>query len=142
VLKRLIAAVVALVTMAALTVTMAAPASASYQHTCFGYTGTFMDPVGPYPTEASLGWAVGGDNCIGISPGRQIWITSAGHPWAVIPGDGRADGVLPVWDEYRRNDYGKFFQVWVASSNSYWCQSWWSDTGWASNWWSCTLHTG
>lgn len=137
-LRRMAAAAAALVCSAILTVIVAPPASASIQKTCFGYTGTFADyRSDDRATEARYSWEIGGDNCLGISPGRQIWITSAGHPWAVVPGDGRADAVSPGFEFSTSTAYYKGFRVWVASSGNYYCQVWGTDQGWDGNWWQC-----
>jgi hypothetical protein len=50
-LKRFIAMVAVLLTVGGLAVATAAPASANFNATCFGYTGTFADPGRYYPTE-------------------------------------------------------------------------------------------
>jgi hypothetical protein len=134
--KRLIAALAAFLTMGALAVASAAPASASVSYTCFGYTGTFADPTA-YPTVAYVTWQYGADNCFGISPGRHIWNASAGHPWSVIPGGGLADGLSGFYQGGSSSLYYKGVQVWVASSNHYFCQEWWSDTGWTGSWARC-----
>jgi hypothetical protein len=84
-----------------------------------------------------VSWTYGSDNCFGISPGRHIWSTSPGHPWSTIPGNGLADGISALWETGTASLWGKHIQVWVASSGSYWCQTYWSDTGWDSGWVRC-----
>lgn len=138
-LRRMAATAAALLSLAALTVAVAPPASASDQWTCFGYTGTFADLRSDgRATEMVYDWAVDGDNCVGISPGRQIWVASAGHPWATIPGDGRADAVWAGWESYTNGVRVRGFRVWVASSDTYYCQRWWDGAGWDGYWWSCS----
>ena len=137
-LRRMAAAAVALLSLAVLTVAVAPPASASIQKTCFGYTGTFADYRSDgRATEATYTWPQGSDNCVGISPGRQIWITSPGHPWATIPGDGRADAVWYGSESSDGSAYVKTFRVWVAASGNYYCEQWSSDTGWFGSWYLC-----
>lgn len=131
-LKRLIATLAVLLSMSGLAVALAAPASASQDVNCFGYTGTFADGTVIY-----VDWVYGADNCFGISPGRHIWSTSPGHPWSTIPGDGLADEISDVWETGTSSLYGKHVEVWVASSNHYFCQTWWSDTGWDGSWVRC-----
>jgi hypothetical protein len=136
-LKRLIAAILALITMGALSVAAAAPASASEVHTCFGYQGTFAQP-GTYPTFVYKDWPVGATNCFGISPGRHIWATAEGHPWSIIPGGGLADGLSGFREDvFSSSLYAKTVEVWVMASNHYYCQTWWSDTGWTGSWSRC-----
>ena len=136
-LKRFMATVAVLLSLGGLAVVSAAPASASQTQQCFGYTGTFAND-GVYP--AFIGpnlWPYGADNCFGISPGRHIWSTSPGHPWSTIPGGGLADGIS-AWSEHVTTSwYSKTIQVWVASSDHYFCQTWRSDTGWAGSWSRC-----
>jgi hypothetical protein len=135
--KRLIAAVAVLLSLAGLAVATSAPASASSNVTCFGYTGTFADPYPAYPTAIYVNWTYGADNCFGISPGRHIWSTSPGHPWSTIPGGGLADGISSVWETGTSSLYAKHIQVWIASSGNYYCQTWWSDTSWTGSWVRC-----
>jgi hypothetical protein len=138
-LRRMAAAAAALLSLTALSVAVAPPASASIKWTCYGYTATFADYRSDgHPTEATYSWAVGGDNCVGISPGRQIWIASAGRPWATIPGNGLADAVWYGDESSVRNIYFHTFRVWVASSGNYYCQTWSSDSGWDGYWWHCS----
>ncbi len=135
--KRLIALVAVLLSLGGIAVVSAAPASASVNVTCFGYTGTFADQTTPYPTWVAVNWAYGASNCFGISPGRHIWSTSSGHPWSTIPGGGLADGISNVWETGTASLYGKHIEVYVASSGHYFCQTWWSDTGWDGSWLRC-----
>lgn len=135
-LKKVAAFGATMLAVAALVVGVASPASAD-TFTCFGYTGTFASP-GPYPTYKYVTWPLAGpDNCFGISPGRHIWSTSAGHPWSIIPGGGLADGLSAYRNDVGSGYYGKTVQVWVASSGHFFCQTWWSDTGWEGFWSSC-----
>lgn len=136
-LKRIKATIVVLLTLGGLAVVSAAPASASQPGRCFGYTGTFAnDGVYPAVVGPQL-FFYGADNCFGISPGRHIFSTSPGHPWSTIPGGGLADGISG-WSERVGNTwYSKTVQVWVASSDHYFCQTWWSTTGWDGSWTRC-----
>ena len=136
--KRLIAIIAVLLSMAGLAVASAAPAAADVNFTCFGYTGTFMDPTVYRTYVGPVYWTYGADNCFGISPGRHIWSTSPGHPWSTIPGGGLADGISYLWEDvYSSSLYAKNIQVWVAASGNYYCQTWWSDTGWNAGWVRC-----
>lgn len=135
-LKRLIAIVAVLLSVAGLAVASAAPAAADVHYTCFGYTGIFTDPT-VYKTYEEKSWDYGSDNCFGISPGRNIWSTSPGHPWATIPGGGLADGISNLWEWGSASLYSKNIQVWIASTGKFWCQAWWSDTGWNAGWLPC-----
>ncbi|MBV9820643.1 MAG: hypothetical protein JO144_00245 [Actinobacteria bacterium] len=136
-LRRMFAMVAVLLSLAGLAVASAGPASASSEVSCFGYTGTFADPYPEYPTVVAADWGYGVDNCFGISPGRHIWSTAPGHPWATIPGDGLADGISALWETGTSTAYVKHIQVWIASSGNYYCQAYTSSVGWNSDWSRC-----
>jgi len=136
-LRRLIATVAVLLSLGGLAVVSAAPASATQPGECFGYTGTFANN-GVYPAFVGpVSWPNGAQNCFGISPGRHIWVTAPGHPWSVIPGGGLADGISGFAASGTSSLYSKTVQVWVASSDHYFCQTWWSNSGWTGSWSRC-----
>lgn len=135
-IKRIAACIATIASVLALAFTVAAPAYASYQGSCFGYTGTFADPVG-FPTLVHATFPDGSQNCFGISPGRQVWDTHPGQPWYVIPGGGRADGIEGAYWYNDGVNIEKIIRVWVAGSGNFWCQSYVYGGGWQTTWHEC-----
>ncbi len=108
---------------------------ASGQSSCLGYDGTFKPGTGLY----LVNWATAGRECWGISPGGGIWHTwpNAGG-WYPMPGNGRADHVIaPQFLEWTA-DGSRRVKVWVASSDTFWCQLYYRPRGWQGFWFQCT----
>ncbi len=88
-----------------------------YQLNCFGYTGTFKDGSRVILAQ----WNDGSRECFGIAPGRTIWHAwpnSGG--WRQMPGNGRADDTYTTLENGQGD---RMVIVWVASNNTYWCNT-------------------